>query len=684
MATAVTNIGGGPVRGLEGLKTLDKASARQILEGVATQISGKSGVLKLMHTTKNSDMVFERKSTWQFYARRDSKMEATATALRTIVEKAGLSEDAQKAIKGYLTDNNNRVGGTAFADLIRQHLGEEELPGNVDAAPPGATFDAEPRVMAGDAESPSLPDEPIAQDSTVAQLPDKPVVQESVVAQPRVDDSVVVPLSDKPVVEVAEDPFKPAIAEEMLAFLPDKCPKADRETVQRIADSLRALPSALPAEDGVIALDKPLKLPPGSVINLAANEIDLSGLEASNAIIRLEGNNISLGQPIKLENCRIILAPRAEDGILMGRMAQDDHFRPAMLKSVIFDLDPQSDLRSMDVKRYYSSACNQSISSLSPNEADIAQHYVNQISVNLKVGFTGANADRAILAALGKFESLKIPPELKQNLNAHVMSNWLANRDFSAQHKLLAFENYADQLEGLVLSPKFIADFLSGLVAKGDQPDADRAAALRGRVIANIDWSKRDAASLLRSAKLKEEDMDAWLIALQDQWPTLSEEKQGALANSIIFVRERLKEEMMDALLDQWPTLSEEKQRAYANSIIFVRDCLPAVLKDGTPEQQRKAADIRDTLRSITDYSSPVGAMIFAESPQLHDDQDKLRKVFSQDTKNDVVATALKKLVDMEGGKEKFGPFIKEFLNDDLTVLFQRPNARIRRAAAVS
>lgn len=122
----VTRISGGEgaaaIRGLKGLDALDETAAKKTLEQLATQIHGRNGVLKLMHTSKDRDMVFERKGDARFFARRDSKMAATAEALRKIYERAGLAPQARAQLDRYLTAHRNRVGGSEFAALIREHL----------------------------------------------------------------------------------------------------------------------------------------------------------------------------------------------------------------------------------------------------------------------------------------------------------------------------------------------------------------------------------------------------------------------------------------------------------------------------------------------------------------------------------------------------------------------------------
>lgn len=122
----VTRINGGEgaqaIRGLAGLQNLEQEAARKVLTDLAAQIDGKPGVLKLMHTSKDRDMSFERKGSARFFARRDSKMDATAQAIRQIYERAGLSQHARAQLDTYLSTQRNRVGGSDFAALIREHL----------------------------------------------------------------------------------------------------------------------------------------------------------------------------------------------------------------------------------------------------------------------------------------------------------------------------------------------------------------------------------------------------------------------------------------------------------------------------------------------------------------------------------------------------------------------------------
>jgi pimeloyl-ACP methyl ester carboxylesterase len=147
----VTRITGGDhapaIRGLSGLQNLEKEAARTVLTELATQIDGKSGVLKLMHTSKDRDMTFERKGGARFLARRDSKMDATAQAIRSLYERAGLSLQARAQLDTYLSAHRNRVGGSELAALFREHLNPVPSPN-----PSGLSDDSIKRILPRPAE----------------------------------------------------------------------------------------------------------------------------------------------------------------------------------------------------------------------------------------------------------------------------------------------------------------------------------------------------------------------------------------------------------------------------------------------------------------------------------------------------------------------------------------------------
>lgn len=124
MVTSISSssASGAPIRGLEGLKELNRDDARAALTNLQAQVAGKPGVLKLMHTQKDQDMVFERKRWYQAIARRRVKMDNTAEALKTLYDRAGLSSKAKGELAAYLERHNNRVGGSSLARLIQGHL----------------------------------------------------------------------------------------------------------------------------------------------------------------------------------------------------------------------------------------------------------------------------------------------------------------------------------------------------------------------------------------------------------------------------------------------------------------------------------------------------------------------------------------------------------------------------------
>jgi pimeloyl-ACP methyl ester carboxylesterase len=122
MPTQISSLAG-PVRGFDQLKQLDRSSAQVTLKQLATQINGKSGTLKLMHSgAQDTGMVFERKSWWQFFVKPSSRNEKMREALRTLYDRAGMSDIAKQQLEQYLGLKNKRLGGSELANLFNKHL----------------------------------------------------------------------------------------------------------------------------------------------------------------------------------------------------------------------------------------------------------------------------------------------------------------------------------------------------------------------------------------------------------------------------------------------------------------------------------------------------------------------------------------------------------------------------------
>jgi len=122
MPTHISTLAG-PVRGFDQLKQLDRSSAQNTLKQLATQINGKSGTLKLMHSgAQDTGMVFERKSWWQFFVRPSSRNEKTREALRTLYDRAGMPDMAKQQLEQYLGLKSKQLGGSELANLFNTHL----------------------------------------------------------------------------------------------------------------------------------------------------------------------------------------------------------------------------------------------------------------------------------------------------------------------------------------------------------------------------------------------------------------------------------------------------------------------------------------------------------------------------------------------------------------------------------
>lgn len=122
MPTHISTLAG-PVRGFDQLKQIDRSSAQNTLKQIATQINGKSGTLKLMHAgAQDTGMVFERKSWWQFFVRPSSKNEKTRDALRTLYDRAGMSDIAKQQLEQYLGLKSKQLGGSELSNLFNKHL----------------------------------------------------------------------------------------------------------------------------------------------------------------------------------------------------------------------------------------------------------------------------------------------------------------------------------------------------------------------------------------------------------------------------------------------------------------------------------------------------------------------------------------------------------------------------------
>lgn len=114
-------------------------NSRKVLHELTTNIQGKSGVIKLMHTTKeNKDMVFERKAWYQFGTRSDAKLERTTKyveslfkeAYQPIIDKIPVEQERiekQQALDHLINDfqqhakeKNNKIGNNTMRAFLNR------------------------------------------------------------------------------------------------------------------------------------------------------------------------------------------------------------------------------------------------------------------------------------------------------------------------------------------------------------------------------------------------------------------------------------------------------------------------------------------------------------------------------------------------------------------------------------
>jgi hypothetical protein len=123
-----TRVKGG-ARGLQGLRQLGAQDAQKTLHELQTQLSSgngtKSGILRLRYASDSRgndrhEMVFERKTKWNFGASSDTQAHArTADAVRILFERAGLPV---QALDRYLARNHNKLKAEDFQPLLKAHV----------------------------------------------------------------------------------------------------------------------------------------------------------------------------------------------------------------------------------------------------------------------------------------------------------------------------------------------------------------------------------------------------------------------------------------------------------------------------------------------------------------------------------------------------------------------------------
>lgn len=161
MPTTIKGPPGRPINSIDDISNLQQADAKRTLLAISTQLRGadgkssKSGVLSLVSAHDGKGLSFERKSFYQVWARRSSRMDETAKALSALGKQAKLNPDAQRALKDYLLVHQNKVGGRKFAELLEQLVtknADELIPTNNGGAKSKPTQTAPRRSVADSSE----------------------------------------------------------------------------------------------------------------------------------------------------------------------------------------------------------------------------------------------------------------------------------------------------------------------------------------------------------------------------------------------------------------------------------------------------------------------------------------------------------------------------------------------------
>jgi len=130
MPTKITGLTA--AQGMKNIGDISREDAIETLKQLKGQLQDgkggfKSGVLKLMHTTsKTKTMSFERKDSWQWFARRGSKMKNTYTAIDQLMESAKCSGKTRALFEAYADLNNNEIGGSRAVDHLEAAIADAE------------------------------------------------------------------------------------------------------------------------------------------------------------------------------------------------------------------------------------------------------------------------------------------------------------------------------------------------------------------------------------------------------------------------------------------------------------------------------------------------------------------------------------------------------------------------------
>ncbi len=135
-----SNAGPGAV---ERLGQLDKDRSVAILDQLKSDLNGKSGVLRLLHTSKDTDMKFKNADAMKHFAS-GSKLDRTGEAVRELLVNAGLSGEALKSFDAYRAGRAGKGLGSQqvvrYIEMLRAETGGSpaEVLGKIGIAQPGA------------------------------------------------------------------------------------------------------------------------------------------------------------------------------------------------------------------------------------------------------------------------------------------------------------------------------------------------------------------------------------------------------------------------------------------------------------------------------------------------------------------------------------------------------------------
>ena len=104
MAVTLTGIKGSAAQdgagAIERFNTLDESRSKEILHSLKADLNGKTGVLRLLHTSKDADMKFQNADGMKHFAK-GSRLDRTGDAVRALLAKAGATNETLAEFDAY-------------------------------------------------------------------------------------------------------------------------------------------------------------------------------------------------------------------------------------------------------------------------------------------------------------------------------------------------------------------------------------------------------------------------------------------------------------------------------------------------------------------------------------------------------------------------------------------------------